>query len=99
MYLSQKCILESSHIEPLIGFLATSHDPAAWTLDFDNFLQQQLHPTFQLQQQYHTSSLITAPFFVAYLHTPHIMGFTDLVSDAGLTMLESFLGSRSYIMG
>lgn len=27
------------------------------------------------------------------------MGFTDLVSDAGLTMLNSFLVNRSYITG
>lgn len=27
------------------------------------------------------------------------MGFTDLVSDAGLTVLNSFLATRSYIVG
>lgn len=27
------------------------------------------------------------------------MGFTDLVSDAGLSMLNSFLTTRSYIAG
>lgn len=27
------------------------------------------------------------------------MGFTDLVSDAGLTVLNSYLSTRSYIVG
>jgi hypothetical protein len=27
------------------------------------------------------------------------MGFTDLVSDAGLTVLNSYLTTRSYIVG
>lgn len=27
------------------------------------------------------------------------MGFTDLVSDAGLSVLNSFLSTRSYIVG
>ena len=77
--------------------------PRSWsrTASAGPCVRKQSPPSPRLQKNFdssfnHISSIL---FFHYTQFIPANMGFTDLVSEAGLTLLNSFVRTRSYIVG